>query len=365
MKKIQTFIFLIAVFCLNCTATTSVDETTIEKPTENSDSEPEDSSDNHSQDAPTDSTEDTNTSDGSDSNTTDDETTSEINPIPVGFWGMNSFFNLESFTDISNRFGINLVQTASSAPNYTITSLLPLAESTQTKLTLRLTDYVADGQVDFDLQAWTDDLLLWQERASEVIPYIENGTLVGHMILDDIVNFSGIDPTAEDLEAMACLSDSIFGDGLMTYVRERCDDVPILEGGYQCLDACVNQYTNFPDYSDGDVNVYAETVALAAEARGLKIINGLNICDGGDGRSLQPGFSNHHFAMSAEEILEYGAPLLDRERFPDLILFLMWEYDGSQLWYDGTTIGSDYFNQPNLQNAIFELSQMASGANSL
>jgi len=36
------------------------------------------------------------------------------------------------------------------------------------------------------------------------------------------------------------------------------------------------------------------------------------------------------------------------------IMFLMWEYDGIEHWPDGT-IGSDYFSQKNMQQAIYDI----------
>lgn len=295
-----------------------------------------------------------------------EEPVATSDPIPFGFWGLNGFISEEGLNDVATRFQTTIFQVASSAPHYTVTSLLPLVRSVGMKVTLRMTgghdDYTTDG--NFDLQKWQDEILAWQEACEAdaddcVQSFIDDGTLAGHMVLDDIFTFSGTDPTASELDEMARYSQEVF-PGLMTFVRNKASTMPVPESGtYTYLDACVNQYTNYPGYSDGIITDYVAEQAVAADSLGLSVINGLNIADGGDGSSVVAGWSIGKYAMTADEIITYGEALLDRDAFPNLLMFLMWEYDGEELWSDGISIGSNYFDQTELQEALYYLGQLA------
>lgn len=328
---------------------------------------------------------------------TDEPTT--LSPVLFGFWGLNGFLSDTTGATLTNDvmipFNATIFQVSAEASHYTVSTLLPLLDETGMKVTMRLIDDdsthtgISSGG-NFDLQKWKDKIDLWDvddpsntghTYAEELTSFIgETGTLVGHMILDDIANFSyntpgALDPTGEELDEMACYSDSIFGDSLMTFVRQRCDLVPMRADGlpFECLDACVNQYTNYSEYSDGEVNSYAATVSQAASDRGLQVINGLNIADGGDGSSGQTGTTLGHYAMSAQEITDYGTVLLDRTLFPDLQIFLMWKYDGTHDWNYNTvplndpTAVSTYFNGTDslndVQGALFDLGTSAANPN--
>lgn len=274
----------------------------------------------------------------------------------IGFWGLNGFITEEGLTDVSNRFNASVFQVASSAPNYTVNTLLPLVRESGMKVTLRMSGdhsaYTTDG--NFDLEKWKTDISEWEN--SGVQEFIDDGTLVGHMLLDDIDTFEGTNPTASDLDEMARYSKELM-PGLMTFVRQKCSNMPepIRESGeYEYVDNCVNQYTNYQGFSDGPIDEYIIEQTAAAERFNLGMINGLNIADGGDGSSGQAGWSSGKYAMSAEEITSYGEALLD---VPDLQMFLMWEYDGEEIWSDGITIGSDYFDQPEIQAALASLDE--------
>ncbi len=275
----------------------------------------------------------------------------DTSQLLIGFWGLNGFITEAGLADVSSRFNTSVFQVASSAPNYTVQTLLPLVRESGMKVTLRMTgdhsEYTTDG--NFDLEKWKTDLSDWEN--SGVQEFIDDGTLVGHMLLDDIDTFAGTNPTASDLDEMARYSKEIM-PGLMTFVRQKCSNLPeptTESGEYEYVDNCVNQYTNYQGFSDGPIDEYIAEQTAAAEQYNLGMINGLNIADGGDGSSGQVGWSAGKYAMSAEEITSYGEALLS---VPDIQMFLMWEYDGEELWSDGVTIGSDYFDQPELQAAL-------------
>lgn len=270
--------------------------------------------------------------------------------VLYGFWGLNGFLSQEGLADVQQRFGTTIFQVASEHPLYTVNTLLPLVEDSGMKVTLRLTawnDNLATNG-NFDISKWKEDLLVWKN--SGVQTYIDNGILVGHMMLDDILTFTGANPTAAEIDEMARYSKELL-PGLMTFVRNRATTMPVpADGTYDYLDAVVNQY----EVLHGNVETYAVTEAAAAKKLNVSIINGLDIADGGDGSSGQAGWRKGFYAMSDVEIMRYSEVLL---HVPGVNMFLMWEYDKEEPWSDGT-IGSDYLDQPQFEDAILGISDL-------
>ncbi len=271
-----------------------------------------------------------------------------------GFWGLNGYTHVAGLQDVRARLGATVYQVAASSPEYAVRTLLPDARAAGMKITLRMTpDHGAYTTLtgSFDLDAWKASLDGWV--GSGVQAFVDDGTLVGHMLLDDIHNFNGRDPDAADLEEMARCSKALF-PGLMTYVRERAAGMPVPKRGtYQYVDAAVNQY----QVQDGEIHAYTERESARAAELDLGVINGLNIADGGDGSSQKAGYRAGFWAMSADEITRYGAILAD---VPTCGMFLNWEYDGEERWADGS-VGSVYFDRPDVQAALLGLSRRVSG----
>lgn len=270
------------------------------------------------------------------------------------FWGLNGYSHVAGLQDVHARLGATVYQVAASSPEYAVQTLLPDARAAGMKITLRMTpDHGAYTTLagSFDLAAWKASLDGWV--GSGVQEFVDDGTLVGHMLLDDIHNFSGRDPDAADLEEMARCSKALF-PGLMTYVRERAAGMPTPQRGtYRYVDAAVNQY----QVQDGPIEAYAARETTRAAELALGVINGLNIADGGDGSSRTPGYRAGFWAMSADEITRYGAILAD---VPTCGMFLNWEYDGEERWADGR-IGAAYFDRPELQAALRGLALRVAG----
>ena len=267
-----------------------------------------------------------------------------------GYWGLNGYLSASGLADVQGRMGMSVVQLACAAPSYCVNTMLPMIRAAGLHATFRMTPspsyYTTSG--NFDLAKWKDKLNDWE--GYDVQAFVDDGTLVGHMILDDISNYSGLDATAADLDEMARYSKELF-PGLMTFVRERATEMPVPSGGtYVYVDACVNQYS----IRHGAIATYFDQQEAEAEALGLGVINGLNLADGGDGRSGQPGWRTDgtFYAMSAEEVLDYGTL---GASVPSMGMFLNWEYDGEESWSDGT-IGADYLDHPDIQAALLELS---------
>jgi hypothetical protein len=278
----------------------------------------------------------------------------ESTPISYGFWGLNGFISENGLAEVQSRFNTTVFNTATRHPNYAVTDLLPLVRESGLQVNLRLVgdhEFYTDAAGNFDLDAWKDMLKEW--RNSGVQEFIDDGTLSGHMLLDDIDTFAGRNPTGDELEEMARYSKEIL-PGLWTFIREEASDMPLPTGGkYQQVDASVNQYRT----EDGDIDAYALLQAETAEALDLEIVNGLNIANGGDGSSGQEGWEAGKYAMSADEVREYGSVLT---AMPGCVMFLNWEYDGEEEWADGS-VGSDYFNRYELQDALSYLGLRVAG----
>ena len=275
-------------------------------------------------------------------------------PIPFGLWGLNGFHDHDGFETVQDQFGISLFHTSTYSPSYGVGMLLPLVREAGLRVNLRMAGdhaYYTTAAGDFDLGAWKAMLAPW--NGSGVQEYIDDGTIVYHMLLDDISNFDGESPSGDDLDEMARFSKSLL-PGLKVAVREEAARVPQPTGGrFEHLDAALNQYTT----AYGDVEDYAFINEEAAGSKGLEIVNGLNIADGGNGSSEQAGWGENRWAMSADEIVEYGYVL---SAVPGCVLFMAWEYDGEEPWSDGS-IGSDYFDRPENTAALEWLGSRLAG----
>jgi hypothetical protein len=272
--------------------------------------------------------------------------------IPYGFWGLNGFVSPTGLAALHARLGMTMVQTASTDPKWVVEHLLPMAREAQVRVGLRLSgshERYTTAEGDFDLAAWKAMIAPWAGTGLD--PFVADGTLAGHMILDDIDRFAGRDPDAADLDEMARYSKQLI-PGLMTFVREEASDLPVPEtGGYLWVDAAVNQYK----VEEGDVTAYVAHQGEVGRTLGVGTIHGLNIANGGDGTSEQPGYQAGHWAMSAAEIERYGAALLAD---PACGMFLNWEYDAEEPWSDGS-FGADYFARPELEAALAALGDSA------
>ena len=270
--------------------------------------------------------------------------------IPIGFWGMNGYWDTTGMAAVGDDFGATISQISSSDPAYGVETLLPAAKAAGMKLSLRMTGghshYTTDG--DFDLAKWKDRLTRWAD--SGVQPFIDDGTLALHMVLDDISNWSGRDPTGNELDEMARHSKELL-PGLVTYVRKDASKIPVpTSGRFTYLDAAGCQYTHYR----GDIRQWAPTQIEAADDLNLGIIFGLGIVHGGSGESGQPTYSGW-WAMSPNEIRGWGTQLLS---YHVAGAFLSWEFDAYETWPDGTT-SAVYFSQPAHRLALTDLSVLA------
>ena len=174
--------------------------------------------------------------------------------------------------------------------------------------------------------------------------YIADGTLAGHMLIDepsDKSNWDGKVMSYADVEAAAKASKAIWPK-LPAIVRS----VPTwLQGAkfrWTYLDGAWGQYSA----RKGEVNKYIAAESRAAKAEGLTMVWGLNIINGGNGSSRKRGDSRGSYNMSASELQKYGKALIGTS---NTCGFLMWMYDHG------------YMKNGSVMSAMKSLSKLAKG----
>jgi hypothetical protein len=110
---------------------------------------------------------------------------------------------------------------------------------------------------------------------------------------------------------------------------------------YTYLDAAWAQYRS----SKGDVARFAASEIAAAKTKGLGVMVGLNILNGGNGSSGIRGTKSGEYSMSATELKTYGTAMLSN---PYVCGFMMWEYNLT------------YYGRSDIKSAMAELSPKAS-----
>jgi hypothetical protein len=116
---------------------------------------------------------------------------------------------------------------------------------------------------------------------------------------------------------------------------------------YRSLDAGWLQYAS----GKGDAAKLVAAEVAAAKSRGLGLIVGMNILDGGNGSSKVAGWTKGKYAMSATEIRTYGAALLNPLNEKGYACgFYNWTYN-----YFGPT----YFARSDIKSALADVSSKA------
>ena len=195
----------------------------------------------------------------------------------------------------------------------------------------------------FDLDRWKDRINRF--TSVDLEPYIEDGTLVGHYLLDEPQTsrkWNGKQVPYADLEAAAEYSKRLW-PRLVTLVRAD----PVFLGKAPIrwihLDAAWAQYAS----RRGKVEPYVARQVAAARKAGLGLVLGLNVLDGGDGTSRWKGTKSKYWAMSPTEVGRYGSVLASE---PYACALLLWKYDAED---------TAYFAHPAIQAALGELGRLA------
>jgi hypothetical protein len=201
-------------------------------------------------------------------------------------------------------------------------------------------DYVKNADGTFSLSKWKS--LVGRYRSVNLTSYINDGTIVGHYLIDEPQRASRwggkVIPPAT-LEAMAQYSKQLW-PGMTTMVRVVPSWLAGFSTTYRYLDAGWAQYAS----SKGSAGNWVAAEVAAAKRKGLGLVVGLNVLDGGDGSSRIPGYTRGQYAMSATEIRSYGSALLAQSY---ACAFFNWSYD------------SGYYGRTDMKSAMADVSSRA------
>jgi hypothetical protein len=203
--------------------------------------------------------------------------------------------------------------------------------------------YVQNSDGTFSLSKWKS--LVDRFRNANLGPYITDGTLMGHFLIDEPgrpAKWGGKIIPQATVEAMAAYSKQIW-PSLPTLVRVVPSWLASAPVTYRALDAGWLQY----GYGKGDPAKMVASETAIAKQKGLGLLIGLNILDGGNGSSNVHGWTTGKWAMSASEIRSYGSALLSQSYACG---FFNWTYQ-----YFGPT----YYARSDIKSAMSDLSSKA------
>jgi hypothetical protein len=247
--------------------------------------------------------------------------------------------------DMDNQF-FNSVHTGSKRGGgitpTNILSLLADARAKGARLFLKLCmgkdSYVKNPDGTFSVTKWK--ALVDRFRSVNLDPYIADGTLLGHFLIDEPHRASKwggqIIPHAT-VEALAQYSKQIW-PSLNTFVHTKTDWLASTPITYTHLDAGWTQYAA----GKGTVTTWIASEIARAKSKGLGLVVGLNVLHGGNGSSgnrLSGGYS-----MSASELRSYGTTLLNQSY---ACAFFMWQHN------------TTYYGRSDVKIAMAELSTKA------
>jgi hypothetical protein len=203
--------------------------------------------------------------------------------------------------------------------------------------------YVKNADGTFSFTKWKS--LVDRFRKVNLGPYISDGTLMGHFLIDEpqrTAKWGGKIIPQSTVEAMAQYSKQIWPT-LPTLVRVVPSWLASAPVSYTALDAGWLQY----GYGKGDPAKLVASETSVAKQKGLGLVIGLNILDGGNGSSGVRGWSSGKWAMTASEIRNYGSALLSQSYACG---FFNWTYQ-----YFGPT----YYARSDIKSAMADLSNKA------
>jgi len=208
------------------------------------------------------------------------------------------------------------------------------------KLCMGADSYVQNSDGTFSLTKWK--ALVDRFRNVNLGPYISDGTLLGHFLIDEphrAAKWGGKIIPQATVEAMAQYSKQIWPT-LNTFVHTKTAWLASTSVTYNYLDASWVQYTA----NKGDVTTYIGSEISSAKNKGLGLMVGMNVLNGGNGSSGIRGSSSGSYAMSASELRTYGSILLNQSYACG---FFMWAHDLT------------YYGRSDIKSAMADLSTKA------
>jgi hypothetical protein len=200
--------------------------------------------------------------------------------------------------------------------------------------------YIKNADGTFSLTKWK--ALVNQYRNVNLAPFIADGTILGHYLIDEphrTARWGGKIISQATIEEMAAYSKSIW-PAMPTLARVVPSWLAAAPTTYTHLDAGWLQYVP----NKGEVTTLVTAEIAAAKQKGLGLVLGLNVMDGGNGSSKIPGVTRGKYAMSATELRTYGTALLNQSYACG---FYMWTHNTS------------YYGRTDIKAAMAELSAKA------
>ncbi len=200
--------------------------------------------------------------------------------------------------------------------------------------------YVKNSDGTFSLTKWK--ALVDRYKNLKLAPYISDGTIIGHYLIDEphrASRWGGKIIAQATLEAMAKHSKQLWPT-MTTIVRVAPSWLASSSVNYPYLDAGWSQYTS----GKGDAGKWVASEAAAAKRKGLGLVVGLNVLDGGNGSSKIRGSSSGKWAMSASELRNYGGAMLAQSH---ACAFFNWTHDVT------------YYGRSDIKSAMADLSAKA------
>jgi hypothetical protein len=201
-------------------------------------------------------------------------------------------------------------------------------------------DFVKNADGTFSFTKWK--ALIDRYKSVNLAPYISDGTILGHYMIDEphrTARWGGKIIPQSTLEAMAKYSKQIW-PGMTTFVRVAPSWLAGVSTTYTYLDAGWLQYESWM----GNIGTKISTEVAAAKKKGLGLVVGMNVLDGGNGSSKIAGWTRGKYAMSATEVRTYGTALLNQTYSCG---FLSWMHD------------TVYFGRSDIRSAMADLSTKA------
>lgn len=225
-----------------------------------------------------------------------------------------------------------------------VLSLLSDARARGARIVLKMSmgadSYIQNSDGTFSLTKWKS--LVDRFRSVNLGPYISDGTLLGHFIIDEphrASKWGGKVIPQSTVESMAKYSKQIW-PSLNTFVHTQMSWLANSSVSYVYLDAGWAQYAA----NKGEVTSWVTGEISKAKSKGLGLMVGMNALNGGNGSSGIQGTSSAYSAMSAKELRSYGTVLLNQSYDCG---FIVWAYD------------SGYYGRSDIKSALSDLSSMA------
>jgi hypothetical protein len=173
--------------------------------------------------------------------------------------------------------------------------------------------------------------------------YVTDGTIVGHFLVDEphFASRWGDRGIPQATVEEAAKHSKLRWPNLPTLVNAPANWLASAAVTYLYLDA---GWAMFRSKTSSSPATWAAMQVSRAKSKGLGLVAGLNVLDGGDGSSGLRGTQPNTWAMSAAEVKKYGSALLAQSY---VCAFSMWRYSAT------------YYNRADVKSAMADLSAQA------